>query len=183
MTPKIYSEINELLADYSAGAAALEGAEAEIKTVQLAAAERLLPRHAEAQVRLTDLEARLRKLSDDHYDELFPEEKKRSHDTPFGTLKYRKSSKLKLEDEEKVMLKIERVCAEEVSRAKSLQHAPRFTLDQLVRTHVEPNLEALEAFDDATLRQFGITREREDKFTIAPFEMKADKPAKKKLGA
>lgn len=178
MNASQYNEINDLLSQFSTLSAALESAESEIKRVQLAAAQDLLPRHAAAKVALTDLEARLRKLSEQFYEELFPEDKKRTHHTPFGSLQFRKSSSLEVDDEEKAMLKIKVACTQELAR-ESEGHPPRFTEDQLLRTRQELNLDALGELDDATLALFSIARVHKDNFKVLPFEMKADKPAKK----
>jgi len=178
MNASQYNQINELLSEYSRLNAALELAEAEIKTIQLAAAQELLPRHAAAKVALSDLEASLRKISDAHYESLFPDAKKRTHATPFGSLEYRKSTKLEVEDEEKSMLRIKVASTNELAR-ESEGFKPRFTAEQLIRTREELNLEALGELDDATLAMFAITRARKDNFKIVPFTMASDKPAKK----
>ena len=124
----------------------------------------MLPKHAAAKVALSSIEATLRSLSDEHYGELFPTEK-RTHKTPFGSLEYRKSSALEVEDEEKSILKIE----------------ARFEADMnsLIRTRKELNLEALAELDDRTLAIVGITRKHKDNFKVVPFTLTADKPAKK----
>ena len=164
MTASQYNRINELLSDFSSLNAAVEAAEAEIKTVQLAAAKELLPKHAAAKVALSSIESTLRALSDEHYQELFPTEK-RTHKTPFGALEYRKSSSLEIEDEEKSILKIE----------------ARFEADmtRFIRTRKELNIEALEELDDDYLALVGIVRKHKDNFKVVPFALMADKPAKK----
>jgi hypothetical protein len=177
MTPKEYNRINELLSEFSSLNAALEAAEAEIKTVQLAAARELLPKHAAAKVALSNLEGTLRTISDEHYEELFPSEK-RTHKTPFGELQYRKSSSLEIEDEEKTILKIKVRATEEEAR-RSEGGIPLFAEEQLIRTREELNLEALGELDDATLALFGIVRRHKDNFKIVPFALQADKPARK----
>lgn len=181
MTSAQYNQLNELLSEYSAVSAAIEVAEGEIKTVQLAAARDLLPKHAEAQIKLTNLEAALRKFSDDHYADLFGTEEKRTHQTPFGGVKYHKSASLEFDDAEKVLLKIKLVCAQEAERAiREADHMPRFRAGDLIRTHEEPNLLAMDSMDDATLAIFGVTRKAKDNFKVVPFDMKSDKPAKAK---
>jgi hypothetical protein len=179
MTAAEYNTINELVSQFSALNAALEGAEAEIKTVQLAAAQPLLPKHAAAKIALADLEAKLRKLADDHYGELFPKDK-REHKTPFGALKYTKSASLEYDDEEVVCLRIHKACDEEEAVALKDKRSPLFTADQLLRTRIAPNLEALESQPDGMLTIFGIRRMAKDNFKVVPFEMKTSKPAKKK---
>ena len=57
MTATEYNKLNDLLSQFSTLTAALEGSEAEIKTVQLAAAHVLLPKHAAAKVALANLKA------------------------------------------------------------------------------------------------------------------------------
>lgn len=175
-----YNKLNKLLAEFSTVAAALESAEGEIKVVQLAAAAELLPKHAELKVKLTAIEAELRKLSDAHYDELFPEAKKRSHTTPFGTIKYHKSSSLEYDDEEKVLLKIKAACQAEAMRVRNLNEPPRFTADMLIRRTEAPNLDALGTLDDLTLAAMGVERVRKDNFSVKPFDMRSDKPQKAK---
>ncbi len=182
MNASQYNKLNELLSQFSTLNAALEAAEAEIKTVQLAAASELLPKHAAAKISLANLENDLRVLSDAYYAELFPDAK-RTHTTPFGGLKYTKSFSLDFDDEEKVCLKIERACDEEQAYAARDRRAPLFAADQLLRTSVAPNLEALEALPDAVLGLFGIRRVAKDNFKVVPFAMKTDKPAKKKEAA
>ena len=117
---------------------------------------------------LAALEEELKKLSDAHYAELFGD--KREHKTPFGSLKYTKSTSLETEDEEKTILQIELACAK--------GEAP-FTASDVIRTRKSLNLEALEKQSDLILAQFGIRREKEDNFKVSPFTMKTDKPAKK----
>ncbi len=174
-----YNRINKLLSEFSTITAALEAAEAEIKTVQLAAAKELLPKHAAAKVALSNLETELREFADEHYTELFPDDKKRTHSTPFGGIQYRKSSSLEFDDEEKVLLKIRAACDQEAALAVRAHQDPRFTPSQLIRQRSEPNLEALAEFDEITLALFGIQRVHKDTFKVVPFDMASDKPAKK----
>jgi len=176
MNAEQYNQVNALLSDYSTLSAALEAAEAEIKTVQLAAAKDLLPKHAAAKIALADLETTLRKIADKHYSSLFPDDK-REHKTPFGGIKYRKSTALEVADEEKSILKIKLACQQELAR-ESEGHPPRFTESQLIRAREDLNLEALGELDDPTLAMFSITRVQKDTFKVDPFSMKTDKPKK-----
>jgi hypothetical protein len=169
-----YNRLNELLSDFSSASTALERAEANIKTVQLEAAKTLLPEFAQLKIAVADLEEKLKCQCEEHYQALFPEDK-RTHNTPFGAVKYHKSTSLEYEDEEKVVLKIQLVCAKEAKQAK-----PRFAEDQILRTLQEPNLEALTTLDDAVLALFGIVRVTKDNFKATPFAMKTDKPARAK---
>jgi len=178
MTATEYNKLNELLSDFSRVNAALETAEATIKTVQLTAAASLLPEHATLKVQLTELESSIRKLAETHYPALFEHDEKRTHQTPFGAVKFVKSSSLEFDDEEKVLLKIQLACDKEEARSKRDQVPPRFVHSSLVRTYTEPNLETLTDLDDATLAMFGITRTHKDNFSIKPFSMQSDKPAK-----
>lgn len=173
-----YNKFNELLSEFSTIQAAIEKAEATIKTVQLTAAASLLPEHAALKIQLTDLESTLRKFSEEHYPALFDGDEKRTHQTPFGAVKFVKSSSLEYDDAEKVLLKIDRACEQESSRVRNTTEPMRFNRPQLVRTYTEPNLEAMQTLDDATLALFGITRVHKENFSIKPFEMKSDKPTK-----
>ena len=182
MTATEYNKLNDLLSQFSTLTAALEGAEAEIKTVQLAAAQELLPKHAAAKVALANLESQIRKLSDTIYVELFPADK-RSHKTPFGEIAYTKSTTLDFDDPDEVSLRIDRAGDEEEAYAASEKRAPLFTAKQLLRVKVTPNIEALETLPDGILHLFGVRRVHTDNFKIKPFAMKTDKPAKKPAAA
>lgn len=179
MKAKEYGEINKLVSQYSKISNALETVEAKIKERQLRAANSTMPQYAGLKTRLGEIEAELRKLADENYDELFPEEKKRSHKTPFGSLSYRKTSHLDFEDEAQTVLRIEAACEAELIRAKAADEDPLFRATELVRVRCAPNIEALELLGGETLRQFGITRVQEDNFKVKPFDMKTDKPGKK----
>jgi hypothetical protein len=178
MTATEYNKLNDLLSQFSTLTAALEGAEAEIKTVQLAAAQELLPKHAAAKVALANLESQIRKLSDTLYVELFP-----AHKTPFGEIAYTKSTTLDFDDPDEVSLRIDRAGDEEEAYAASEKRAPLFTAKQLLRVKVTPNIEALETLPDGILHLFGVRRVHTDNFKIKPFAMKTDKPAKKPAAA
>jgi hypothetical protein len=178
MTPSQYNRLNELLSRFSTLNAVLEAAEAEIKTVQLAAAQDLLPKHAQAKVELSNIESQIRTIADASYDDLFGTDDKRTHKTPFGDIKYHKSSSIEFDDAEKVLLKIKIACDRELARAEAAGEQARFTYAQLVRTHEEPNLSALDQFDDAQVTLFGCVRQHKDTFKVVPFGMRTDKPKK-----
>lgn len=178
MNAKIYNEINELLSEYSKVEAELKKTEGAIAERQLKAADTLLPEHAQLKVRLDEIEVKLKKLADANYTDLFPEETKRNHKTPFGELQYRKSSSIEFDDSEKVLLKIKLACAAEKEAAKADKRLPRFTEDQFIRKHEEPNLEAMAVLDDVQLTAFGCHRVHADNFKVKPFAMKTDKPKK-----
>jgi len=179
MNANQYSKFNQLLSDYSTISAQLERAEAHIKEVQLGAAIALQPEYARLKVALTDIETEIRKISDEHNAALF-EPGKRSHKTPFGEVKYHKSSHLDFDDSDEVLLRIHLAAQREVARVDGTNEAPCFTVDTLIRTAQTLNIEALENLDNATLAQFGIRRVTEDSFKVTPFALKTDKPAKVK---
>jgi len=178
MNSNQYNKINELLSEFSAASIALESAEANIKAVQLTAADPLLPEYAQLKMRVADIEQTLREICDQHYEALFPNDKKRSHKTPFGEVKYHKSSALELDDVEKVILKIHLFGKAEEEQALKEKRMPRFTVANLLRKIEEPNLEALGNLDNATLSIFGVVREEKDNFKITPFALKTDKPSR-----
>ena len=177
MTPAKYNDLNELLAEYSELNAELSIVEAEVNTSQITAARPLLPKHAQTKGRLSELEAKLREIAVAN-PELFPDEK-RTHNTPFGAISFRKSTSLAIDDEEKTILKIKVACQKEEGRAQRAGVPPRFTEETLLRKCEEPNLEALENLTDADLALFGVARKTEEKFSVKPLEVKADKLLKK----
>jgi hypothetical protein len=177
MTPTRYNNLNELLAEFSDLAAQLQTIEAEVNRSQIFAARPLLPEHANTKARLGDIESKLREIAVSN-PELFPDDRK-THATPFGSISFRKSTSLDFDDEEKVILKIKLACEKELKRANKTEEAPAFTEESLTRTRQEPNLEALEKLDDAVLLSLGIVRKTEEKFSVKPLEVKADKLSKK----
>ena len=178
MNASQYNKINELLADFSTASTALERAEANIKTVQLEAAKTLLPEYAQLKIKVSELEAAIHKLCEEHNASLFPDPDKRSHKTPFGEVKYHRSSSLEFDDTETVVLKIQVACAREEKEAAKQNRVPRFIESQLLHVHFEPNLEVLTTMDDSTISLFGIHRETKDNFKVTPFALKTDKPGK-----
>lgn len=177
MTPRNYNGLNEMLARYSELSARLVTIEADVNRSQIAAARPMLPDHANTKAELADIEAELRKIAIAS-PELFPDDK-RTHNTPFGSLSFRKSSYLEIGDEEKTVLRILVACRKEADRAAKAKVAPLFTEETLLRTIQEPNREALEKLTDAQLASFDIERKTEEKFTVKPLEVKADKLVKK----
>jgi hypothetical protein len=177
MTPKKYNELNEMLAEYSELSAQLASIEAVVNKKSLDAARTLLPQHSETKARIGDIEAKLRVMAVEN-PELFTDDKK-THQTPFGSVAFRTSTYLDVDDEEKVVLKIKAACQKELKRASALNVVPRFTEEMLLRKIEQPNLEALEQFDDADLSTFGVVRKTEEKFSVKPLEVKADKLSKK----
>ena len=178
MTPVDYNNMNELLAEYSQLAARLATIEASVNSSQIAAAKPMLPDHANTKARLGEIEAKLRDIASKNPD-LFPDDK-RSHNTPFGSIAFRRSTFLDVDDDtEKVVLKIKLACQKEAQRAARANMPPLFTEETLLRKHEEPDLEALEKLSDADLRMFGIERKESEKFSVKPLEVKTDKLLKK----
>jgi hypothetical protein len=177
MTPHSYNQLNQLLADHSRLSAELAGIESDANLRTLRAVTPLLPTHAETKAAIGEIEGKVRAIAVAN-PELFPEDKK-THTTPFGAISFRTTSFLEIEDEEKAMLKIKLACEREMLRATRAGTPPLFTEDTLLRTKQECNLEALEKLDDAQLALFGIARKSEEKFSLKPLEVKADKLSKK----
>ncbi len=178
MTPTAYNNLNELLAEYSQLAATLVTIEAAVNKSQIAAARPMLPDHANTKARISEIEDKLRKIAGEH-PELFPEDK-RSHNTPFGSISFRRSTYLDVDDDtEKVVLRIKVACQKEASRAARAGETPHFTEDSLLRKIEEPNLESLEKLSDGLLLALGIERKQSEKFSVKPLEVKTDKLLKK----
>ena len=177
MTPKNYGELNQLLANHSRLSAVLGGIESDANLRSLKAVTPLLPKHANTKAEIAEIEGKVRAIAVAS-PELFPDEKK-THTTPFGAISFRTSKFLHIEDEEKTILRIQLACEKEIQRANHAGEQPRFTVGTLLRTKVEPNLEGLELLDDADLKGFAIERKTEEKFSLKPLEVKADKLSKK----
>jgi len=178
MKTKEYGKLTKRIADYSKIAAELDKSEAIIKERQLNAARTLLPRHSQLKAKQSEIEAEVRVMAEANYQDLFGADDKRTHQTPFGKMQFRKSEYVDFDDAEKLILKIKVLCTQEKELAAKENREPRFTLAQLVRTSEAPNIEALERLDDLTLALFGAQRKHEDNFKITPPTIKSDKPAK-----
>jgi hypothetical protein len=178
MTPTKYNALCDMLAEYSTLNAELQRVEANVNERQIEAALPLLPDHARTKARLGEIESKLREIAVE-FPELFPDDK-RTHQTPFGAISFRKSTWLEIinEDEEKAILRVKVACQKELERSQRASEPPRFTEETLLRKREELNLEALEPFEDADLKQFGVERRRQEKFNVKPLEVKADKLAK-----
>lgn len=176
MSPTKYNLLNELLAEYSELSAHLSTIEAEVNQSQLTAARPLLPEHANTTARLGEIETKLRTIAVEN-PELFPEPK-RTHQTPFGAISFRASTHLEVADEDKSLLAVKLLCRRELKRASLAGDPPRFTEETLIRTREELNLEALESLNEAELLMLGIERKADEKFSVKPLEVKADKLVK-----
>ena len=176
LTPDQYAHFHSLLNEYSKLVAVKDAAEAEIVQAQLKAAEALLPGYSQAQLALSEMESKIKTFSFYHYDELFPDEK-RTHTCPFGTVQYRKSTTLNVENKEKSINLINLLST---SASPDSPTAKAFDKSKLLRTSVTLNLEALELLDKDQLALIGITREANENFTVKPFTITTDTPKTKK---
>lgn len=97
---------------------------------------------------------------------------RKSIKTPYGTVKLTKSSKLVVSNEEVSILLIQRALE------NALGKPAEESLANLLRTHTALNLEALEALDDALLKQFKITRSTTENFSVSPAAVNMGKAVK-----
>ena len=182
MTEYLVRKVN--VTKYSRLSAELQGTESRVNIASVEATEPMLPEYSETKMRIADIEARLRVIAVEN-PELFPDEKK-THKTPFGSISFRAVTYMDIdkEDEETLVLKVKDACHREILLAMREKRAPRLQVEKLIRTREALNIEALELFSDEELKHlFGIERKREEKFSVKPLEVKADKLAKKLSGS
>lgn len=95
-------------------------------------------------------------------------EKRKSIKTPYGSVKFHKSTKLEIGDEEKVILRLKLYARDNLA----------FTLPNFVKNRETLDIEALEKLTDAELLAFGITRLRKDNFSVEAAKVDMGKAVK-----
>ncbi|HMJ65394.1 MAG TPA: host-nuclease inhibitor Gam family protein [Candidatus Binatia bacterium] len=122
--------------------------------------------YAQLQKALMEAETALEAIALAH-PQWFGEDRK-SIKTPYGTVKFHSGIKLVVKNEEATVLLIQR----------EGEHNPEFKADDYLRKVETLNIEALERFDDSTLKKFRIERVREDKFSVVPAKVDMGKAVK-----
>lgn len=93
---------------------------------------------------------------------------KKSIKTPFGTVKFHRSSKLVVKNKEVTLARLD------VKAARD----EKFDRSRYVRTEESINVESFEGMDDKELAYFGIERSQEENFSVKPVEMDMGKAVK-----
>lgn len=163
-----YKNMVDLLAVYSDASNQLAELEVEVNAELLSQMDDHRAEYSQLQEKLTQAETALELVALAH-PEWFATRK--SLKTPYGTVKFTRSTRLEVPNEEVALLLIKQ-------HAEKADPEDEFTLGAFVRTAEELNLEALEKLDDRLLRQFRINRVPTQNFKIEPARVDMGKAVK-----
>jgi Bacteriophage Mu Gam like protein len=154
-----YQRLVTALERFSRASAAASGVQALVDTALMGLIEKHRDAHAELASAATAAEEEVKGIARAH-----PEwADGRTIKTPFGSVQFRRTSKLVVRDEEATLRKIEE---------NKIELAP----EEFIRVEKHPNLEALEALDDGQLRKLGVVRETSDAIVVKPAKVELGKP-------
>ena len=114
---------------------------------------------------LTKTETQIKALAQKHPDWFAA---RKTLKTPFGTVKSTTTNRLEIPNPEVTVLLLEAAFTAD----------PTFDVDAFIRTNTEPDVEALEKLDDATLAKFRITRVTDESIKVTPAEVKLGQAVK-----
>ena len=163
-----FKNMCDLLSVFSEGSARLKEMQGEMDSMFLSLVDDKKPEYAELQRTVTEAETALEVIARRH-PEWFTE--KRSIKTPFGTVKFLRSTKLEIKNAE---LTIELVRSHLVSNSTD----PAATEAQFIRQVEELDREALEKLDDETLHRLKVKRVSADSFSVVAASMDLGKAVK-----
>ena len=163
--PEDFKNMLDLMAVYSAASHSLEEMGAEINNMLLELIDDKRADYANLQKALTESETALEHIALSH-PEWFADA--RSVKTPYGVVKFHRSTKTVVKNEEVTFLLVK-------------QHAeknPDFDLSLYIQTSEALNIEALEKLDPALLKAFRINRVESDNFSVTPAKVNLGKAVK-----
>jgi len=157
-----YKNLVDLMALHAEAHGRMAALEAELQQEWLELVDKRRKEYADLQHTIADSQESIEVLAT-----LNPQwfEKAKTLKTPYGTVAFRKTTKLNVKNEEVTIVLIEQRGEEEVGL--------------YVRTKKELNLEALEKLDDAELKKFRITRETTESCTVKAAKVDLGKAVKK----
>ena len=169
-TQQDFQRLVELMNQFSVASNALKLLEATVNESQMKIVTTHSKEYADLQLSLAEAEKSLKTISQDH-PEWFG--KKKSIKTPFGTVKFTRSTKLVVKNKEVTLARLD------VKKAKD----EKFDRSRFVRSEEALNLEAFEALDDKELAYYGIERQPEENFSVTPVELDMGKAVKEATAA
>jgi len=158
-----FKNLSDLLAVYSDATLRLAELENEINQLYLDLVDDKKSEYAQFQTALTDSEAALELVCRAH-----PQwfEEKRSIKTPYGSVAFKRSTKLLVPNEE---LSVELIRSHETAIGEQTG---------FIRTVEVLDREALEKLDDTVLKKFRISRSTSDEFSVKPVKLDLGKAVK-----
>jgi len=163
-----FKNMCDLLSVFSEGTAQLRAMQGEMDSMFLSLVDDKKGEYATLQKAVTESETALEVIARRH-PEWFAE--KRSIKTPFGTVKFARSTVLEIKNEE---LTIELVRGVLVSESQD----PAATEAQFIREVEELDREALEKLDDDTLKSLKVKRVAKDNFSVTAASVDLGKAVK-----
>ena len=175
-----FKEMVNLLAVFSQASIRLTEIEADANSELLTLIDEHKKEYAELQEVCNRSQAALETIARSH-PEWFAAQ--RSIKTPYGKVSFRSSPSLVVENEE-ATVKLLRAEQERTKAQRNVDaQTPVFPAQDFIRTVELPNLEALEAMDDATLAKFMVKRVVKDSFSVSPANVDFGKAVKDNAAA
>jgi hypothetical protein len=158
-----YKALIDLLAVFSEASVRLSELQARADAALLETVDGERKEFAELSTALEETDKAIKDLATKH-----PEwADGRTIKTPYGTVRFTRTTKLKVPSPEATVALI---------RSKIKDHDPT----EFIRTREEPDLEALDRLDDSILAKVGIIRETTDSVSIKPAKVDLGKTGDKK---
>lgn len=162
LDPTSYANLVNLLSVFTEAESRMKELEAKLQDQYLSFVDDVRDEYATLQQQLADTEEAVEELAI-----LNPQwfAKQRSVKTPYGTVSFRRTTKLVIKNEEATIILIEQLPEEEQAK--------------FLRVKKELNLEALEDLDDVELKKLRITRDTSDACKVAAAKLDLGKAVKK----
>lgn len=164
-----YKNLIDLMALYADGVNRLAELENELLQEHLAMVDTRRKDYADLQQKIADSQESIETLAT-----LNPQwfAKAKTLKTPYGTIAFRKTTKLNVKNEEASIILIEQ-------QIEKLEGADKEAAEGYIRTNKELDLEALEKLPDVDLKKFRITRETTESCTVKAAKIDLGKAVKK----
>ena len=157
-----YSNLANLLSVHTEAAIRLAEIQSQADSTLMESLDELKPEHVQAQTALEESEAAIKLLAKSHPEWMDG----RSIKTPYGTVRFTRSTKIEVANEEATITLI---------RATYLDGA-----DVYLRVATELNLETLELLPEADLAKLGLSRVTTDSVSVKPAKVDMGKASKAK---
>lgn len=162
---KDFERLVELQQLFAQSDTALDQVQVDADRALSATTDRAKQSYAAAKTLRDEAEAEIRTLVGRHPEWLDG----RTIRTPYGSIEFRKSSKLEVASDEATVALIDAIYTR-----PGATHRP----DQLVRTVREPNLEVLDTLSDDELKKVGIVRKSTESITVKRAKVELGKKGK-----
>jgi hypothetical protein len=167
-----FAELVNLMSEHAKAKNCLAALEADTQTEFLGLVDGHKGEYAELQRAVTETEAAIEWIAVRHIDDWFKDA--RTVKTPFGSVSLRRSSALAVPNQELTVVLIQQLIKEQGAGGPAAA---------LLRTWVEPNLEALEKLDDESLASLRIKRVTSEMCRVTAAKIDLGRAVKESLAA